>query len=87
MSRSFNQIVVAAAIGALAVTTPPAFAQQAPQKQPEASTQEPAARGTMARDQRVCLKQTPTGSRVPRRECKTYGEWIDAGVDPQKLQD
>ena len=33
--------------------------------------------------QRYCFVDTPTGSHVPRRACKTLADWMAVGVDPR----
>lgn len=82
MSKSFVRFTVAAVAGALAITAAPSFAGQTAPRQPAPNVAEPDARGTPSRDQRVCVQYDQTGSRIPRKECKTYGEWLDQGVDP-----
>lgn len=43
---------------------------------------------TAARETKVqkptlyCIKDTPTGSRIPRTSCRTRAQWIAQGFDP-----
>ena len=30
---------------------------------------------------RYCIVETPTGSRIPQKTCKTRDEWLSSGVD------
>lgn len=69
----------AAAILAAGLATP-AMADPKP-------TPRPALVGTETReeipgDQTVCVKKTPTGSRVARKVCKSHAEWLNEGFDP-----
>lgn len=31
---------------------------------------------------RYCIVETPTGSHIQRKTCKTRGDWLKSGVDP-----
>lgn len=45
----------------------------------------PTASGTtapVAKDKRYCVIEAMTGSRVPRKICKTRARWMDQGFDP-----
>lgn len=79
MHRKFTRtaIVVLAGLGAIA-TSASAFARDADPKTDRVSTAKSAnANG----NQRYCVEQMLTGSRVSRRECKTQAEWSREGVD------
>lgn len=32
--------------------------------------------------QRYCVVSTPTGTRIPQRDCRTRAEWLRDGYDP-----
>lgn len=32
--------------------------------------------------QRYCIEATPTGTRIPRRDCRTRADWLRDGFDP-----
>ncbi|MCW4463043.1 hypothetical protein OK349_15120 [Sphingomonas sp. BT-65] len=34
------------------------------------------------KDKRYCVQNEMTGSRVPRKECRTRAEWLELGFDP-----
>jgi hypothetical protein len=37
---------------------------------------------TVSAKTRYCVVDTLTGSRIPRRACKTRAEWLERGFDP-----
>jgi hypothetical protein len=37
-----------------------------------------------ATPKRYCIKDTPTGTRIEKKTCKTREEWLDTGFDPLK---
>lgn len=70
-----------------------AFAAPALAAGPEAATTNAAAaadgavvanavQATPAGERRYCVVDTITGSRMPRKVCKTRKEWLGEGVDP-----
>jgi hypothetical protein len=70
-------IVALAGLGVIA-TSAPAFARDTDPKTDRASTTKSA---KASGNQRYCVEQMLTGSRVPRRECKTQAEWWREGID------
>ncbi|MFL9841442.1 hypothetical protein ABS767_10745 [Sphingomonas sp. ST-64] len=58
----------------------PAMAE--PKSAPPAPIVGTETREDMADDQIVCVKKTPTGSRVARKVCKTQAEWANEDVNP-----
>lgn len=73
------------ALAAVAAVSSPAFAEpRAPKPVTENAAQDgiPAPR---AREQRVCLVDTITGSRIPKRECRTRSDWASRNVDLKGL--
>jgi len=36
-------------------------------------------------DQRYCIVNEVTGSRIPHRACKTLAGWQEQGIDPRQL--
>lgn len=81
--------VAFAAVGAIAVSlASPGAAQQNPVAAPSAlvtngadlgGASAPAPRRNRAGERRICVDDAPTGTRIPRRICKTEGEWEAAG--------
>ena len=47
-----------------------------------APTAEPGGGSPSVAQTRYCIVETPTGSRLQRRECRTRKEWLDRGFDP-----
>ena len=45
-----------------------------------AATVKPAAK-------RYCVEDTHTGTRIPRRTCRTRADWLALGLDPAALKD
>ncbi len=75
-----RQIIATAAAALAAVTAVPAMARDtAPSSSatPTAATPAPNAKT------RYCVKDTTTGSRLPKKTCKTRADWIaDDNFDP-----
>lgn len=73
--------IIATLIAAAALT--PTVALAAPK--PAESVESPASDSVVAKSQqrRYCVVNTPTGSRVERRECRTLDAWLASGVDPR----
>jgi hypothetical protein len=67
-----------ALIFATAALAIPAIASAEPK--PDASTANPA---TTARAPRYCVVDTPTGSNIERRTCKSLDAWLAEGFDPR----
>jgi hypothetical protein len=67
-----------ALIFAAAALAIPAVASAAPK--PDASAADPA---TTARAPRYCVVDTPTGSKIERRTCKSLDAWLAVGFDPR----
>lgn len=73
------------ATSALSIATAPVIAGEA---RPAAMLAPPALEGsthatTAQRAQRYCIVNSVTGSRIPRRTCKTRAEWLaDENFDP-----
>ncbi|UVO51648.1 hypothetical protein M0208_14450 [Sphingomonas sp. SUN019] len=65
------------------VAAAPAMAEPA-----RASVNSSAASGTTAASgaqneaRRYCIVETPTGSRIERKECRTRADWLKQGFDP-----
>lgn len=66
--------VAAAAIAMVATSAIPAAA---------AITRDPTGTTEAKDTQRVCIKETLSGSRVPRKICKTRAEWKAEGFEPK----
>lgn len=50
---------------------------------PGAPAPEPTAKVVkQAKEQKYCVVGTPTGTRIPRKDCRTRAEWMDEGFDP-----
>lgn len=67
--------LIFAAAAALAI---PAIASAEPK--PDASTANPA---TTAHAPRYCVVDTPTGSNIQRKTCKSLEAWLADGFDPR----
>lgn len=65
---------------ALATLATPALAAdpETPAAAPVASVP---AGGAAAGKTKFCIVETFTGSRIPKRMCKTRAEWLETGVD------
>lgn len=61
------------AIPAIAMTTVTATTSRAEAGKAPLSHADPA--------QRYCVSDTPTGSRLPKKVCKTRADWVAEGVD------
>lgn len=46
------------------------------------ATPRPAPAAPVAAERRYCVETTNTGSRIPKRECHTRGDWMKQGFDP-----
>lgn len=69
--------LAAAALVGLAAAQPALADETKPEARPAAATPY-----TASDDTRVCIKDTITGSRVPRKICNTMKGWKAQGVDP-----
>lgn len=67
----------------IAVAEPAKTAPEPATEQTEA-VQAPAAR--TAKPVRYCIIETPTGSRIPVKECHTRRDWALRGIDPLAKQ-
>ncbi|MCA1199979.1 hypothetical protein K9B35_18595 [Sphingomonas sp. R647] len=80
-----RQIIATAAAALVAVTAVPAMARDtapAPSN-PASSAEAPAPKANT----RYCVSETTTGSRLPRKTCKTRADWIaDDNFDPLAQQ-
>lgn len=81
-TRHMSAIVLAGAAMILSVPAVANAAERAvPRGNAEATTN--SARTTGARGEtRYCIKETPTGSHITDKICKTRSEWMDQGFDP-----
>ena len=82
-----TQIIVATAIAGLVATA--AVAAPSNSAKADASAQagasaSPASPQTDAK--RYCIVETPTGSRLPRKQCQTREQWASEGVDFDALR-
>lgn len=68
-----------ALIFAAAALAIPAVASAEPK--PDAGAANPAT--TAQRAPRYCIVDTPTGSNIQRRTCKSLGAWLAEGFDPR----
>jgi hypothetical protein len=76
--RAIGRISVFAAATALVATSMPAFA--APNDPP---AKEQTTKQDRKQKQQYCVQDEITGSRMPRKVCKTRAEWIsEDGFDP-----
>lgn len=73
----------------VAMTLSLAAAPAAPDPRPAASPSAASAPAAAAEAQpakldrkRYCVVDTITGSRLPRRQCRTRAEWLNLGFDP-----
>ena len=71
-------MVFAAAFGLAAAQ--PAFAEDEPKA--AANARPAVAPYSVSDDTRICVRETLTGSRVPRKVCNTLKGWKSQGVDP-----
>lgn len=82
VTRSIRSITVAAAALSFAASAAP---DDTAKPAALADTGEPAAAATAHSDANVitkyCVLQTPTGTRMTRKVCKTKAEWKREGVD------
>jgi hypothetical protein len=74
-------LAIAAAAGALVAG--PAIATTGPEPVAVATTPAPV---VQQKQVRYCAVDTPTGSFIPRRICKTRADWLKEGVDPAALR-
>lgn len=81
-----SYIVAIAALALLGGSVSPAFAAA---RDPDAGAPTPTPQSTpVQKVQRICIEGEITGSRIPRRICKTRDQWIkEDGIDPLKPQD
>jgi hypothetical protein len=75
--RSFASGFAVVAAGALAFTAAPAFAGD---PKPGEAPQPPAVAKTDKT--KYCIVGEITGSRMPRKTCKTRVQWLQQGFDP-----
>ncbi|MEZ0497871.1 hypothetical protein [Sphingomonas sp. IW22] len=80
INRTRTAILVAAAAFGVTATQPALAAEDTkPAAAPAAAA---AAPYTVSDNTRICVRETLTGSRVPRMICNTMKRWKDQGVDP-----
>ena len=82
-----RQTVIGIVACSLAASAAPAMAAETNGKQEaSAATLVPAASASAARVQpkKYCIVEAATGTRMPRKSCKTEREWLDVGVDLSK---
>ena len=72
------------ATSALSIATAPFAGEARPAATPSSQSIEAGTRApTAQRVTRYCVVNQVTGSRIPRRTCKTRADWLaDEGVDP-----
>ena len=73
------------ALAALLGLPPTAAAQRGPDLNKTITTPQPSEGSATAAPRkpvRYCVEYTPTGTRIPRRDCRTRAEWLDYGFDP-----
>ena len=75
--------LIAAATLAIAFGTPALAEPRAPKPVSETATQD-ALPAPKVREQRVCLIDTPTGTRIARKDCHTRAQWRAMDVDLPK---
>ncbi len=75
-NRSFARGFAAIAAGTLAFTAAPAFADPKPGEAP----QPPAV--AKSDKTKYCIVSDLTGTRVPRKTCRTRTQWLNQGFDP-----
>lgn len=79
MQTKFTHAAIVSLAGiALFATAASAAARESDPKVDRASADKP---GKATVGQRYCVDTTTTGSRVPRRTCKTAADWARDGVD------
>jgi hypothetical protein len=64
---------------ALCATAAPAFARDVPAPAPAPADGQAA---PVAASPRYCIIETPTGSHIPQKTCKTRVQWMQIGFDP-----
>lgn len=78
-----KSLLAATAFAALALSTAAASeAKDHPAASPSAEAAAPATATSPNARQKYCIVQTSTGSRIPRKTCKTRSEWQKQGFDP-----
>lgn len=77
---------ILAAAAALSIAAAPAVAQDASADRPQIASPAPAGGSAPAaaakKETRYCVDQALTGTRMPKRVCRTRGEWRAEGFDP-----
>ncbi len=76
------RITLTAASAALLATVIAAPAMAEPKSAPRPPIVGTETRESRDADTAICVKKTPTGSRVVRKVCKTQAEWKAEGLDP-----
>lgn len=71
--------IIAIAAATLAV---PAIAQEPSAPRASAVAAPAQVGGTAAGERRHCVKDTPTGTRIERKDCRTRTQWLAYGFDP-----
>ncbi|PKP90886.1 MAG: hypothetical protein CVT77_13720 [Alphaproteobacteria bacterium HGW-Alphaproteobacteria-16] len=49
---------------------------------PTTPAPEPAAKVKQVKETKYCVVEVPTGTRIPRKDCRTRAEWMSEGYDP-----
>ncbi|MCA3254397.1 MAG: hypothetical protein INF91_02130 [Alphaproteobacteria bacterium] len=75
-----------AGLSTVALAAAPANAEPRPVTAPAAQTEDAAggASADVAKAKKFCVMQTITGSRMPKKTCRTAEEWKAEGVDVSK---
>jgi hypothetical protein len=80
-------LAVAAGLSTVALAAGPADAAPRPDTAPAAQTEETSGGAPAvdaAKAKKYCVMQTITGSRMPKKTCRTAEEWKAEGVDVTK---
>jgi len=84
-----RQFLIAIAAPALLMTAIPAAAetQQQPRARDNSAQQQQRSRDSADPDRRICVTERLSGSRMPRRVCRTPSEWqtLQDGTDDPRL--
>jgi hypothetical protein len=75
-NRSFARGLAVAAAGALTFAAAPAFADPKPGEAP----QPPAV--AKSEKTKYCVVSELTGTRLPKKTCRTRAQWLNQGFDP-----
>jgi hypothetical protein len=74
-----RKFTTAAAASLIVATAAPALARDTAPSAPTQSSESPAPKA----ETRYCVSETPVGTRLPKKTCKTRAQWIaDENFDP-----